>query len=79
MRTITLELLRHGPPHNQLLFEKPRRSRANLRPRSRSASVIYRLLKNQNPLENRNNLRSSSPHPGLDRRPGNRAAILQSQ
>jgi len=47
-----------GPP------AKPRRSRANLRPRSRSASVIDRLLKNQNPLENRNNLRSSSPHPG---------------
>src|SRR5215469_14083942 len=41
-----------------------RRSRANLRPRSRSASVIDRLLKNQNPLEDRNNLRSSSPHPG---------------
>jgi hypothetical protein len=40
------------------------RSRANLRPRSRSASVIDRLLKNQSPLENRNNLRSSSPHPG---------------
>jgi hypothetical protein len=46
------------------ISEKPRRSRANLRPRSRSASVIDRLLKNQNPLENRNNLRSSSPHPG---------------
>jgi hypothetical protein len=43
---------------------KPRRSRANLRPRSQSASVIDRLLKNQNPLENRNNLRSSSPHSG---------------
>jgi hypothetical protein len=41
---------------------KPRRSRANLRPPSRSACVIDRLLKNQNPLENRNNLRSSSPH-----------------
>jgi hypothetical protein len=26
--------------------------------------VIDRLLKNQNPLDNRNNLRSSSPHPG---------------
>src|SRR6516162_2184785 len=47
-----------GPP------AKPRRSRANLRPRSRSASVIDRLLKNQNPLESRNNLQSSSPHPG---------------
>jgi hypothetical protein len=35
-----------------------------LRPRSRSASVIDRLLKNQNPLENRSNLRSFSPHPG---------------
>jgi len=46
------------------LSQKPRRSRANLRPRSRSTSVIDRLLKNQNPLENRNNLRSSSPHPG---------------
>jgi len=45
-------------------LQKPRRSRANLRPRSRSASVIDRLPKNQNPLENRNNLRSSSPHPG---------------
>ena len=44
--------------------QKPRRSRANLRPRSRHASVIDRLLKNQNPLENRNNLRSFSPHPG---------------
>jgi hypothetical protein len=32
--------------------------------RARSASVIDRLLKNQNPLDNRNNLRSSSPHPG---------------
>jgi len=32
-------------------IEKPRRSRANLRPRSRSASVIDRLLKNQNPLK----------------------------
>jgi hypothetical protein len=42
----------------------PRRSRANLRPPSRSVSVIDRLPKNQNPLENRNNLRSSSPHPG---------------
>ena len=38
-----------------------RRSRANLRPPSRSASVIDRLLKNQNPLENCNNLRLSSP------------------
>ena len=28
------------------------------------ASVIVRLLKNQNPSENRNNLRTSSPHPG---------------
>jgi hypothetical protein len=44
--------------------KKPRRSRANLRPRSRSASVIDRLFKNQNLLENRNNLRSSSPRPG---------------
>ena len=44
--------------------QKPRRSRANLRPRSRCASVIDRLLKNQQPLENRNNLRSFSPHPG---------------
>jgi hypothetical protein len=45
-------------------LRKPRRSRANLRPRSRSASVIDRLFKNQNPLENRNSLRTSSPHPG---------------
>jgi len=50
--------------------QKPRRSRANLRPRSRPASVIDRLLKNQNPLENRNNLRSSSPHPGLGQTSG---------
>jgi hypothetical protein len=41
-----------------------------LRPRSRPASVIDRLLKNQNPLENRNNLRSSSPHPGLGQTSG---------
>src|SRR5215469_11787870 len=54
--------LRRGAEKNPL--QKPRRSRANLRPRSRSASVIDRLLKNQNPLENRNNLRSFSPHPG---------------
>jgi hypothetical protein len=46
------------------IVPQPRRSRANLRPPSRSASVIDRLLKNQNPLDNRNNLRSSSPHPG---------------
>ena len=63
----------------------------NLRPRpgdidyfvergyGRSASVIDRLLKNQNPLENRNNLRSSSPHPDRDRHGGNRAAILRSE
>ena len=57
-------------------LSKPRRSRANLRPPSRSASVIDRLLKNQNPLENRNNLRSSSPHLVV---PGNRAAILRSE
>ena len=31
-----------------------------MRPPSRFASVIDRLLRNQNPLENRNNLRSSS-------------------
>ena len=53
-----------GPP------AKPRRSRANLRPRSRSASVIDRLLKNQNPLENCNNLRLSSPHLVVGKRPG---------
>jgi hypothetical protein len=63
----------------KLLSGSQRRSRANLRPRSRSASVINRLLKNQNPLENRNDLRSSSPHLVLDRRPGNRAAILRSE
>jgi hypothetical protein len=49
---------------------KPRRSRANLRAPSRSASVIDRLLKNQNPLENRNNIRPSSPHLVLGKRPG---------
>ena len=58
---------------------RPRRSRANLRPPSRSAPVIDRLLKNQNPLENPNNLRSSSPHLVVGRRPGNRAAILRSE
>ena len=58
---------------------KPLRSRANLRPPSRFASVIDRLLRNQNPLENRNNLRSSSPYLILGRRPGNRAAILPSE
>ena len=40
---------------------RPRRSRANLRPPSRSASAIDRLLKYQNPLGNCNNLRPSSP------------------
>ena len=49
---------------------QPRRSRANLRPPSRSASVIDRLLKNQNPLENRYNLRPSSPHLVVGKRPG---------
>jgi len=58
---------------------KPLRSRANLRPASRFASVIDRLLRNQSPLENHNNLRSSSPHLVLGRRPGNRAAILRSE
>jgi hypothetical protein len=56
-----------------------RRSRANLRPRSRSASVIDRLLKNQNPLE----IVIIFDHPRrtlvLDRRPGNRAANLRSE
>ena len=47
-----------------------RRSRANLRPPSRSATVIDRLLKNQNPLENRNNLRPSSPHLVVGKHPG---------
>jgi hypothetical protein len=42
--------------------QQPRRSRANLRPPSRSASAIDRLLKNQHGLENGNNLRPSSPH-----------------
>ena len=55
------------------------RSRANLRPPSRFASVIDRLLRNQNPLENRNNLRSSSLYLVLGRRPRNRAAILRSE
>jgi hypothetical protein len=32
--------------------------------------VIGQLLKNQNPLENRNNIRSSSPHLVLGKRPG---------
>ena len=58
---------------------KPRRSRANLRPPSRSACVIDRLRKNQNPLEKRNNFRSSSPHLVVGRRPENRAAILRSE
>ena len=49
---------------------QPRRSRANLRPPSRSASAVDRLLKNQNPLENRNNLRPSSPHLVVGKRPG---------
>jgi len=48
----------------------PSRSRANLRPPSRSASVIDPLLKNQNPLENWNNLRPSSPHLVVGKRPG---------
>src|SRR5215469_3267362 len=43
---------------------KPRRSRANLRPPSRSACVIDRLRKNQDPLEKRNNFRSSLAAPG---------------
>jgi len=43
------------------------------------ASVIDRLLRNQNPLENCNNLLSSSPHLVMGRRPGNRAAILRSE
>jgi hypothetical protein len=38
-----------------------------------------RLLKNQNPLENRDNFRSSSPQLVVGRRPGNRAAILRSE
>src|SRR5215469_3267363 len=58
---------------------KPRRSRANLRPPSRSACVIDRLRKNQDPLEKRNNFRSSSPHLVVGRRPENRAAIFRSE
>ena len=53
------------------------RSRANLRSPSRSAWVIDRLLKNQNPLEKRNTLRSPSPLLVVGRRPENRAAILR--
>jgi hypothetical protein len=41
--------------------------------------VIDRLRKNQNPLEKRNNLRSSSPHLVVGKRPENRAAILRSE
>ena len=59
------------PPSTLLAIRrKPRRSRANLRPPSPFASVIDRLLKNQNLLENRNNLRPSSPHLVVGRRPG---------
>ena len=62
-----------------LLATKPRRSRANLRSRSRSASVIDRLLKNQNHWK----IVIIFDHPRrtlvLDRRPGNRAAILRSE
>ena len=54
----------------RLLNAQPRRSRANLRPPPRSASVIDRLRKNQNPLANRNNPRSSSPHSGRDQTSG---------
>ena len=43
--------------------------RSTPRARTRPASVIDRLLKNQNPFENSNNLRSSSPHLVV---PGNR-------
>jgi len=44
-------------------------AKATSRPRQFAATIAVRrltdrLLKNQNPLENRNNLRSSSPHPG---------------
>jgi len=55
------------------------RSRANLRSPSRSAWVIDRLLKNQNPLEKRNTLRSPSPLLVVGRRPENRAAVLRSE
>jgi hypothetical protein len=41
--------------------------------------VIDRLRKNQNPLEKRNNLRSSLPHLVVGRRPENRATILRSE
>ena len=52
------------PAIRVLVGQAAQSSRANLRPRSRSASVIDRLFENQNLLENRNNLRSSSPRPG---------------
>jgi hypothetical protein len=55
------------------------RSRANLRSRSRSASVIDRLLKNQNPLEIVIIFHRPRRTLVLDRRPGNRAAILRSE
>jgi len=42
-------------------------------------SWIDRLLKNQNPLEKYNNLRSSSPYLVVGRRPEDRAAILRSE
>jgi hypothetical protein len=58
---------------------EPERADTNLRSPSRSAWVIDRLLKNQNPLEERNNLGSSSPHLVAGRRPENRAAILRSE
>jgi hypothetical protein len=44
--------------------------RANLRPPSRSASAIDRLLKNKNPFKNRNNPRPPSPQLVLGKRPG---------
>ena len=52
---------------------------SNLRSRSRSAWVIDRLPKNQNPFEKRNNLRSSWLHLVVGGRPENRAAILLSE
>ena len=41
--------------------------------------MIDRLLENQNPLENRNNLDHPRLTLVLNRRPGNRAAILRSE
>ena len=69
----------YRPTNRKTWFERPsaaNSSRANLRPRSRSASVIDRLLKSQNPSEIAARAIATAPGPAVPARPSRSVALI---